>query len=145
MDDGIPAVALDEMQQMLMDQMQAEANEDLNEYHILSKAPEIMGTYIVSTDDPAVTCHNYWYGLDIQNAIVVVGHYTIDYTGYFPTVFEEWTGLLFPNCYLDDNGNLMYEENVTDMNLSFETKDDFVSWFQKEFPGMSVAELGTLG
>lgn len=141
LDDTVPASSINEMQQMLMDQMQEEANGDVNEYNILTKAPEIMGSYFASTGDSASLCTNYWYGLEIQNAVIILGHYTIENIGFFPTVFQEWSGLLFPNCSLDDAGNLIYEENVTSMAFSFETKDEFAAWFQEEFPGMTITEL----
>lgn len=140
--DVIPAADMEELKQILMDYMQVIVEDDVNEYNILTHEPELLGTYFASTGDPSVMVNDYWYGLHMQNAVVVLGHLTTEYIGFMGYVSDYWIAMVYPNCYIDDAGNFVYEDNVEDLYMEIGSEEELIPAFESLFPEMSVVKIG---
>ena len=127
--------------QELLRDCQGYVAREMNEYNIVTLEPELVGYYFATTGDPSVICSNYWYGLDMQNALIVLVHYTMENTGFFGFVSDHWRARIFPNCYLNEAGNLLYDDDVEDIIFNLDSPEEFAEEFQDDFHEMVLSPV----
>lgn len=137
---GIPVGDMDELRKLAI----VEANNKLDSYADDERVldPECVAAFFLKANDYSSPHRDYFNGVDISNAIVVVTHSSV-MTGLFHDRLDEnWYVHLFPDCYLDDAGHIAYNtESVITYNTTASSMDEIPDWISSEFWDMAVSKI----
>ncbi len=105
-------------------------------------APEVCGVYFVNANDPSTPYEHYFYGLKMTNAVVVIIHSIAEVKDFWSYTYDDWNVSVFPDCYLDESGNLVYEQPAQ-MKTGATSLEEVLNWFDQEFSDMTLSPVNT--
>lgn len=141
---GIPAEDLAALCDQAYDCALAKQEEEVNYgAEILSEA-KLDAAFFLEVVTPGTTYQDYWHGLEMTNAVVVVSDFTLRYSGAFGYTRTYWILCFYPDCTAAEGGHLAYNtDNFDSYSVWKDTEDpeEFYKWFSEEFGEMNITRL----
>lgn len=112
-------------------------------YSEITSEPEITGRYFMTVNDPSYPFSDSWKGVVMQNCYAVLVRYSMYHFVY--DIDNFWKLYVYPNCYYDEAGNLVYDEaQACVYNLNeyvYGEASSIPVCLESEFQGMSVKTI----
>jgi len=136
--DGFPDKDLDKIIEHAMAAAQAEYEGDFIFAEGLTE-PKLIGAYFVKANDPSVPYHDFINNLTMNNGVVVLYHYSLNVAG---SIRNEWMLNIYPNCTLDDSGNITYDTgNIETYWLDAVNEEEVVINLTETFEEMRITQM----
>ncbi|MGN1004827.1 MAG: hypothetical protein ACI4O5_08310 [Oscillospiraceae bacterium] len=130
--DKIPAALLQDLAAKSLSNSQSK--EAAEEYATVIASSEVAGVYFLKAKDPLSPYKDLLNNLQLNNAVAVMTHYTVTTGSFFTFDVERWYVWIYPNWFLDADGNLGREsEKETCYILNADSQEDALQYLEIEF------------
>lgn len=144
--DGVDADVLSRLQNDAYNQTQTLIDGDMgsSSMYTLVEGNQIVDTFAFQVKDPSVLYEDWGKGIKVNNAVGVLTHYVLNYSGTgMDRTWNKWLLYFYPDFYMNDAGELVYNEaNAKVYSMEADSREAFMEWADKQFEVMNMVKIG---
>ncbi len=138
----IPASSLGGFKKEALRKFQTKVDDMVSSSFRQIEESKIEGVYFAKMKDPEASHKDLWYGININNCVLVITKTTFESDTFGPEISEFRQTYLFPDCSILKGGEFEYDtKHITELTFEGKTEDDQVEWLEQRFSDMDLTSL----